>query len=176
MGISLIPSDHADFAFLNPDICACIVQRQQQLSALHYSTLEMHFAPGSQVIDQANTIPVSIRRHRAHGRQTRDQLAERQQLLTPKQEKALVDHLFRLHKNGYTARVKHLRYFAGILLRQRDAAGSPSPPRRCPPNSRYYPPLRSKHWRTRSYLQHSSASLRSSYNMQVVQIYICRKC
>jgi hypothetical protein len=33
----------------------------------------------------------------------------RQQLLTPQQEKALVDHLLQLHRNGYPARVKHLR-------------------------------------------------------------------
>ena len=176
MGVYLFPSRCADPAFLHPDICACIVQRQQQLSALHCSPLEMHFAPGTHVVDQANTIPVSTRWHRAHGRQTRRQRAERQQLLTPQQEKALVDHLLRLHKNGYPARVKHLRYFAGILLRQRDAAGSSAPRRRWPPNSRYYPPLRSKYWRTRSDLQHSSASLRSSYNMQVVQICICRRC
>jgi hypothetical protein len=88
-------------AFLQPVICARIVQRQQQLSALHYSVLETHFAPGTHVVDQANTIPVSTRWHRVHGRQTRRQQAERQQLLTPQQEKALVDHLLRLHKNGH---------------------------------------------------------------------------
>jgi hypothetical protein len=38
---------------------------------------------------------------RPDGRQTRRQRAERQQLLTTQQEKALVDHLLRLHKNGY---------------------------------------------------------------------------
>lgn len=62
----------------------------------------------------------------SHGRQTRRQRAEQQQLLTPQQEKALVEYLLRLHRNGYPARVKHLRYFAGILLRQRYAAGSSS--------------------------------------------------
>jgi len=131
VGVYRLPSRCADSAFLHPDICARIVQRQQQLSALHRSPLEMHFAPGTHVVDQANTIPVSTRWHRAHGRQTRRQWAERQQLLTPQQEKALVDHLLRLHKNGYPARVKRLRYFAGILLRQRDAAGS-SPNGRMP--------------------------------------------
>jgi hypothetical protein len=100
------------------------VQRQQQLSALHYSPLEMHFAQGTHVVDQANIIPVSTRWHRAHGCQTRRQRAERQQLLTLQQEKALVDNLLRLHKSGYTAHVKHLRYFTGVLLRQRNAAVS----------------------------------------------------
>jgi hypothetical protein len=126
VGVYRFPSCCADPAFLHPDICACIVQRQQQLSALQYSPLEMHFAPGTHVIDQVNTIPVLTQWHRAYGRQTRRQRAERQQLLTPQQEKAPVDHLLRLHRNGYPARVKHLRYFAGILLRQRIAVWSSS--------------------------------------------------
>jgi hypothetical protein len=41
------------------------------------------------------------------------QRAERQQL---QQEKVLVDHLLRLHRNGYPTRVKHLRSFAGIPM------------------------------------------------------------
>lgn len=68
------------------------------------------------MIDKTDDVAVSTNWRHAHGRQTRRQRAERQQLLTPQQEKALVDHLLRLHRNGYPARVKHLRTFAGILM------------------------------------------------------------
>ena len=78
----------------------------------------MHFAPGTAVVDKTDELAASTRWHRAHGRQTRRQRAVRQQLLTPQQEKALVnlDHLLQLHRNGYPARVKHLRSLAGILM------------------------------------------------------------
>jgi hypothetical protein len=76
----------------------------------------MHFAPGTSVVDKIDDVAVSTRWHRAHGRQTRRQRAVRQQLLTPQQEKALVDHLLQLHRNGYLARVKHLRSLMGILM------------------------------------------------------------
>ena len=81
-----------------------------------------HLAPQTYVTDQADDVPASTRWHRAHGRQTRRQRAVQQQLLTPQQEKALVNHLLRLSRNGFPARVKHLQYFAGTLLRQRDTA------------------------------------------------------
>jgi hypothetical protein len=76
----------------------------------------MHFAPGTAVLDKTDDVAVSTRWHRAHGRRTRRQRAVRQQLLTPQQENALVDHLLQLHRNGYPARVKHLRSLAGILM------------------------------------------------------------
>lgn len=75
-------------------------------------------APGTHVAEHSNDVPVSTRWHRAHGRQTWRQRAEQQQLLIPQQEKALVDYLLRLQRNGYPARVKHLRYYAGMLLSQ----------------------------------------------------------
>lgn len=53
-------------------------------------------APGTTVSETLHEVPVSTRWHRAHGRQTRRQRAEQQQLLTPEQEKALVDHLLRV--------------------------------------------------------------------------------
>jgi hypothetical protein len=76
----------------------------------------MHLVPGTSVVDKIDDVAVSTRWHRAHGRQTRRQRAVRQQLLTPQQEKALVDHLLQLHRNGYPARVKHLRSLAGALM------------------------------------------------------------
>ena len=80
-----------------------------------------HLAPQTYANDETDDVPASTRWHRAHGRQTRRQRAVQQQLLTPQQEKALVNHLLRLSRNEFQARVKHLRYFAGILLRQRDS-------------------------------------------------------
>jgi hypothetical protein len=62
------------------------------------------------VIDRTEDMAVSTRWHRAHGRQTRHQQAEREQ------EKVLVDQLLRLHRNCYPALVKHLRSFAGVLM------------------------------------------------------------
>lgn len=89
-------------------------------------------APGTTIYETLREVPVSTRWHRAHGRQTRRQRAEQQQLLTPQQEKALVDHLLRLQRNGYPARVKHLRHFAGVLLSQRDAGAGSSTKGRLP--------------------------------------------
>ena len=83
----------------------------------------MHLAPETCVTSQEHDeIPVSTRWHRAHGRQTRRQRAVQQQLLTPSEEKALVDHVLRLYRNGHPARIKHLRSFAGTLLQRRAGA------------------------------------------------------
>lgn len=79
----------------------------------------MHLAPGASITDETDEIPASTRWHRAHGRQIRRERAVKQQLLTPQEEKALVDHVLRLYRNGHAARVKYLRYFAGVLLRRR---------------------------------------------------------
>jgi hypothetical protein len=76
----------------------------------------LHFVPGTSVVDKTDDVAVSTRWHRAGGRQTRRQRAVRQQLLTPQQEKALVDPLLQLHRDGYPARVKHLRSLAGIPM------------------------------------------------------------
>jgi hypothetical protein len=84
--------------------------------SLHLNCPTMHFAPGTSVVDEIDDVAESTRWHRAHGRQTRRQRAVRQQLLTPQQEKALVDYLLQLPRNGYPARVKHLRSLAGTLM------------------------------------------------------------
>ena len=61
----------------------------------------MQLAPGASVADRERVdTPVSTRWHRAHGRQTRGERAVKQQQLTPQDEKALVDHVPRLYRNG----------------------------------------------------------------------------
>ena len=85
----------------------------------------MHLAPQTSVTNETDDIPVSTRWHRAHGRQTRRQRAIQQQLLTPAEEKALVDHVLRLYRNGRPARVKHLRYFARTHLQRRAGTDGP---------------------------------------------------
>ena len=72
------------------------------------------------------TSPVSTRWHRAHGRQSRREKAVKQQLLTPQEEKAIVEYILQLYRNGHAARVKHLRYFAQVLLRRRSSSDEAS--------------------------------------------------
>ena len=64
-------------------------------------------------------LPPSTQWHRDHGRQTRQDKAIKQQLLTPHEEQAIVDFVLRADRNGYPARVKDLRRYAAILLRRR---------------------------------------------------------
>lgn len=64
-------------------------------------------------------LPPSTRWHRAHGRQSRRDKAIKQQLLTPREEQAIVEFVLRADRNGYPARVKDLRRYAAILLRKR---------------------------------------------------------
>lgn len=76
--------------------------------------MNMHLAPDTCVTNDEVDIPISTRWHRAHGRQTRRQRAVLQQLLTPPEEKALVEHVLRLYRNGHPARVKHLQDFTWL--------------------------------------------------------------
>ncbi|KAM0714155.1 hypothetical protein Q7P37_009716 [Cladosporium fusiforme] len=64
-------------------------------------------------------LPPSTQWHRAHGRQSRRDKAIKQQLLTPREEQAIVDFVLKADRNGYPARVKDLRRYAAILLRKR---------------------------------------------------------
>lgn len=68
-------------------------------------------------------LPPSTQWHRDHGRQSRKDKAVKQQLLTPREEQAIVDYVLRADRNGFPARVKDLRYYAAILLRRRACAG-----------------------------------------------------
>lgn len=63
--------------------------------------------------------PPSTQWHRDHGRQSRRDKAIKQQLLTPREEQAIVDFILRADRDGYPARVKDLRRYAVILLRRR---------------------------------------------------------
>ena len=73
-------------------------------------------------------LPASTKWHRAHGRPTREQSAAGRQLLTPPEEKSLVEYVLRMSGNGYPLQVKHLRQLAAVLLSRR--AGS-----RCAPDA-----------------------------------------
>ena len=64
-------------------------------------------------------LPPSTQWHRDHGRQTRQDKATKQQLLTPYEEQAIVDFVLLADRNGYPARVKDLRRYAATLLRRR---------------------------------------------------------
>jgi hypothetical protein len=65
-------------------------------------------------------LPPSTQWHRDHGRKSRRERAVEQQLLTPREEQAIVDFVLRADSNGYPARVKDLRRYAAIILRKRD--------------------------------------------------------
>lgn len=74
------------------------------------------------------TIPPSTRWHRDHGRQSRKDKAIKQQLLTPREEQAIVDFVLRADRNGYPARVKDLRQYAAVILQGRSSAAEQDDP------------------------------------------------
>ncbi|KAM0714640.1 hypothetical protein Q7P37_009938 [Cladosporium fusiforme] len=75
--------------------------------------------------EMASELPPSTRWHRAHGRKSRKERVVDQQLLTPREEQAIVDFVLRADRNGYPARVKDLRRYAAILLQKRAARNDP---------------------------------------------------
>ena len=76
-----------------------------------------------------STIPLSTRWHRAHGRQSMREKATKQQLLTPAEERALVQHVLRLAHNGYLLPAKLLTSLAIVILQKR--AGAPNSLQAC---------------------------------------------
>jgi hypothetical protein len=71
-------------------------------------------------------LPASTKWHREHGRPTREQSAAGRQLLTPPEEKSLVEYVLRMSGNGYPLQVKHLRRLASVLLSRRETSqGAP---------------------------------------------------
>ena len=66
-------------------------------------------------------LPPTTRWYRAHGRRTREEKAAKQQYLTPQEEKALVQYVLRLSKNGYPVPVKLLRSLAFVIRCRRSS-------------------------------------------------------
>jgi hypothetical protein len=64
-------------------------------------------------------LPYTTQWHRDHGRGTRRDKAIKQQLLTPREEQAIVDFILRADRNGFPARVKDLHHYAADFLRGR---------------------------------------------------------
>lgn len=78
-------------------------------------------APG-ELVAPTNALPRSTQ---WHGDQSRRDKAIKQQLLTPREEQAVVDFVLRADRNGYPARVKDLSRYAAILLRKRGLQRGP---------------------------------------------------
>jgi hypothetical protein len=51
-------------------------------------------------LSELASVPVSTLRNRAHERQSKREKAVKQQYLTPQEEKALVNHILRMSRNG----------------------------------------------------------------------------
>lgn len=64
-------------------------------------------------------LPYTTKWHRDNGRGTRRDKAIKQQLLTPREEQAIVDFVLRADRNGFPARVKDLHHYATVFLRAR---------------------------------------------------------
>jgi hypothetical protein len=64
-------------------------------------------------------VPYVTQWHRDHERRKRRDKAIKQQLLTPGEEKAIVDFVFLAGRNGFPARVKDLRRYTTTFLRKR---------------------------------------------------------
>ena len=69
----------------------------------------------------ASELPQTTQWYRAHGRQSREEKAAKQQYLTPQEEKALVQYVLRLSRNGYPVPVKLLRSLAFVIRCQRSS-------------------------------------------------------
>jgi hypothetical protein len=64
-------------------------------------------------------VPKSTLWHRDHGRSSIQQKGAKQQYLTIQEEKALVDYVLRMSRNGYPLPVKFVRTLALVIVRQR---------------------------------------------------------
>ena len=64
-------------------------------------------------------LPYTTQWHRNNGRGTRRDKAIKQQLLTPREEQAIVDFVLRADRNGIPAKVKNLHHYATVFLRGR---------------------------------------------------------
>lgn len=85
-------------------------------------------------------LPYTTQWHRDHGRGTRRDKAIKQQLLTPREEQAIVDFVLRADRNGFPARVKDLHHYAAVFLRGR------APQRRRKPSSKEQCQVPAKDW------------------------------
>jgi len=63
-------------------------------------------------LSESSNVPTSTLWHRAHGRPSRQEKAEYRQYLTPAEEKALVEYVLRMAKNGFPIPIKFLRSLA----------------------------------------------------------------
>jgi len=64
-------------------------------------------------------LPYTTQWHRNNGRGTRRDKAIKQQLLTPREEQAIVDFVLRADRHGFPAKVKDLHHYATVFLRGR---------------------------------------------------------
>jgi hypothetical protein len=66
-------------------------------------------------------VPETTLWHRDHGRPSIQQKGAKQQYLTPQEEKALVNYVLRMSKNGYPLPIKFVRTLALVIVRQRSS-------------------------------------------------------
>jgi hypothetical protein len=69
-------------------------------------------------LSKLNGVPESTLWHRAYSRVSIKQKGAKQQYLTIQEEKALVNYLLRISKNGYPLPVKFVRTLALVIVRQ----------------------------------------------------------
>jgi hypothetical protein len=69
-------------------------------------------------------VPLTTVWHRAHGRPSLEEKAQRQQYLTPSEEKALVNFLLRMSDLGCPVRIKFLPSLAFSITRRRTTTDS----------------------------------------------------
>ncbi|KAF1996697.1 hypothetical protein P154DRAFT_525392, partial [Amniculicola lignicola CBS 123094] len=73
-------------------------------------------------------VPLSTRHHHAHGRCSREKQAQRQQYLTPEEEKALVKFLLLISNLGHTVRIKFIPSLAFRITRRWSLPDKPIQP------------------------------------------------
>jgi hypothetical protein len=66
--------------------------------------------------------------NRAHGQSSKEEKAERQQYLTPVEEKALANYVIRMSNIGYPIRIKYIASLAFIIARRRSSVDIPIKP------------------------------------------------
>ena len=70
-------------------------------------------------LSEMSNVPISTLNHRDRGRRSREELAQRQQYLSPEEEKALVKFLLLMSNLGHPVRIKFMRSLAFSITRHR---------------------------------------------------------
>jgi hypothetical protein len=79
-------------------------------------------------LSEQSNVPLSTLHHRAQGRLSKQETAQRRQYLTPEEEKAVVNFLLLMCALGQPVRIKFVPSLAFSIVRQRSTSNKPTKP------------------------------------------------